>query len=203
MDATEPLWAAHAGLVIVWPFLPGLFEACGLVEMVRLKADPTSEASLKADPTSEVSLKAAPASEEKAQRRFVDDAARQRAVLLTAHLADGQESWGEHELLVEKLVCGHAADAPLPTAVTLTDRERGEAKAMLGAVLTYWTSLKSTSIDGLRQAFLRRAGAATGVEAGWKLEIARAGHDLLLDTLPWGIGLVVLPWMEQPLHVEW
>ena len=28
-------------------------------------------------------------------------------------------------------------------------------------------------------------------------------YDLLLNTLPWGLGLVRLPWMPAPLNVEW
>ena len=39
--------------------------------------------------------------------------------------------------------------------------------------------------------------------ATWLKQEVQHGHDVLLDTLPWGIGLVLLPWMEQPLHVEW
>lgn len=166
---TEPLWVAHAGAVIVWPFLPGFFEACGLT----------------------------------AAKRFVDDAARERAVLLTAHLANGLREWGEHDLLLEKTLCGYPGDEPIASAIELLDSEQQQANELLESLIGHWKALKSTSVDGVRRAFLCRAGTMTGIASGWKLEIPRAGHDVLLDTLPWGIGLVLLPWMEQPLHVEW
>lgn len=165
----EPLWVAHAGAVIVWPFLPGFFDACGLI----------------------------------AAKRFVDEAARARAVLLTAHLATGLQEWGEHDLLLEKTLCGCPDGAPIAPAIDLLDAERQQATELLGSVVGHWKALKSTSIDGLRRAFLCRAGTLTAIASGWKLEIPRAGHDVLLDMLPWGIGVVLLPWMEQPLHVEW
>src|SRR5258705_4852958 len=166
---SEPLWAGHAGAVIVWPFLPGLFEACGLI----------------------------------AEKRFVDDAARERAVLLTAHLVDGATEWGEHDLLVEKTLCGCAPDAPMAAALELRPDEQRQATELLASVIQHWAALKSTSVDGLRRAFLCRTGTLTAIASGWKLDIPRAGHDVLLDRLPWGIGVVLLPWMEQPLHVEW
>ncbi len=167
--ATEPLWAAHAGAVIVWPFLPAFFEACGLT----------------------------------AAKRFMDDAARERAVLLTAHLASGLQEWVESDLLLEKTLCGCPGDEAIAPAIELRDDERQQAGELLASVIGHWAALKSTSIDGLRRAFLCRAGTMTAIASGWKLEIPRAGHDVLLDALPWGIGLVLLPWMEQPLHVEW
>jgi hypothetical protein len=41
------------------------------------------------------------------------------------------------------------------------------------------------------------------VEGSFKLRVGRKGHDMLLDTLPWGIGVVALSWMERTLWVEW
>jgi hypothetical protein len=40
-------------------------------------------------------------------------------------------------------------------------------------------------------------------EFGWSLLVARLGRDVLLERLPWSIGHVVLPWMQEPLYVEW
>jgi hypothetical protein len=165
----DPLWAANAGVVILWPFLPGLFDACGLTR----------------------------------EKHFVDPPARARAVLLTAHLADGGSAWDEQELLLAKLLCGHPADESLAASLELRHEERESSADLLLSVIGHWQALKKTSVDGLREAFLRRNGTLTAIASGWKLEVARTGYDVLLDALPWGIGLVLLPWMEQPLHVEW
>jgi hypothetical protein len=166
---TDPLWAANAGVVVLWPFLPGFFDECGLIR----------------------------------EKRFVDAAARARAVLVTAHLADGGNAWGEQELLLAKLLCAHPADEPVAPSFEPRDEERAAAAELLASAIGHWQALKKTSVDGLREAFLRRDGTLTAIASGWKLEIARTGYDVLLDALPWGIGLVLLPWMEQPLHVEW
>lgn len=167
--AQEAFRVDNAGLVILWPFFPGFFEALGVV----------------------------------ANRRFASDAARERAVLLTAHLCDGAGEWSEHELLLGKILCGYPPFDPIATRIELSDVERGESHALLESVIGHWPALKSTSVEGLRNAFLRREGTLTAQEGSWKMEAARAGHDVLLDKLPWGFGLVLLPWMEQPLYVEW
>ncbi|OFZ96292.1 MAG: hypothetical protein A3H35_17090 [Betaproteobacteria bacterium RIFCSPLOWO2_02_FULL_62_17] len=167
--AQEEFRVEKSGLVILWPFLAGFFEALGLV----------------------------------ADRRFMSDAACRRAVLLSAHLCDGADEWGEHELLLGKILCGHPPFDPIETRIGLSNAERGESRALLESVIGHWAALKSTSIDGLRGAFLHREGTLTAQEQGWKLEVVRLGHDVLLDKLPWGFGLVLLPWMEQPLYVEW
>jgi hypothetical protein len=28
-------------------------------------------------------------------------------------------------------------------------------------------------------------------------------HDVLLSFLPWGYGIIKLPWLERPLFVDW
>jgi hypothetical protein len=137
------------------------------------------------------------------ERRFVDEAARERAVLLSAHLADERCAWGEHELLLPKILCGCAWAEPVPTSFELRREEVDETRELLTTLIGHWSALGSTSVAGLRQAFVGRPGQLKLQESGFFLEVSRAGHDVLLDRLPWGIGLVLLPWMQRPLHVEW
>ena len=53
------------------------------------------------------------------------------------------------------------------------------------------------------QSFLQRPGWLGRSERGWLLRVEPASFDLLLTSLPWTLSLVKLPWMPQPLHVEW
>jgi hypothetical protein len=50
---------------------------------------------------------------------------------------------------------------------------------------------------------LQRAGKLSRVDDGWLLQIEQKGVDVLLSYLPWGIGLIKLPWMTELLYVEW
>lgn len=97
---------------------------------------------------------------------------------------------GEHDAL------SHGLPALLP-------HERDEAAAMLQAVLGHWSSLKGTSVEGLRQSFLQRPGWIEPLDRAWQLRVQPAAFDVLLGSLPWGLSMVKLPWMDRPMHVEW
>jgi hypothetical protein len=74
---------------------------------------------------------------------------------------------------------------------------------MLAAVIGHWTALRNTSPDGLRGAFLLRAGKLSERAGEWLLQVEPQTADILLGDLPWGISAVRLPWMERILWVEW
>ncbi len=135
--------------------------------------------------------------------RFVDEAAKEKAPLLLQYLLNGDTHFQEHELLLNKLLCGYPLAEPIHCQLDLDDKIVAEADDLLGSVIANWQVLKNTSRDGLRRAFLIREGRLSQDEMGWLLKVNRLGMDVLLDSLPWGIGLIRLPWMEATLRVEW
>jgi hypothetical protein len=136
-------------------------------------------------------------------KAFSLEATREKAVLVLQHLATGQAAWPEHRLLLNKLLCGWPPSEPVAKAVDLREADVKAANELLTAIIGHWQALKRTSVDGLRRAFLQREGRITRQENGWQLKVQRVSYDVLLDRLPWGIGLVLLPWMQSPVFVEW
>jgi hypothetical protein len=127
-----------------------------------------------------------------------------RACALLHAMACGDEDVVEHQLPLIKLLLGHPPDEPLDTALpTLTPADHEEIAALLGAVRDHWTALRGTGIDGLRQSFLQRRGLLTREDRVWKLRMQSESFDMLLGLLPWSIAVVRLPWMNEPLMVEW
>lgn len=134
----------------------------------------------------------------------IPDPALPRAAALLHWLASGREVVHEFELPFIKLLLGRAPDAPLShTAPALSDTERDEASALLEAVLAHWQALRGTSADGLRTSFLQRRGWIDRRDDAWLLRVEPESFDMLLGLLPWGLGLVRLPWMTQALFTEW
>lgn len=78
-----------------------------------------------------------------------------------------------------------------------------ECEELLQAAIGHWSVLKNTSVDGLRETFLQRNGKISRVEKGWKLQVERKTVDVLLAKLPWGLGIIKLPWMNDMMFVEW
>lgn len=127
-----------------------------------------------------------------------------RALSLLHFLATGQLIAPEYKLLLPKLLCNVVLDVPVDSNVVLTDAAKEEAEALLGAVIRHWGALGNTSIDGLRGEFLVRPGKlSVRYDGDWLLQVEASTVDILLDQLPWGIGMIKLPWMERVLWVEW
>ena len=70
-------------------------------------------------------------------------------------------------------------------------------------MITHWSALKNTSIDGLREGFLKRDGLITKKENGWLLQVERKTMDVLLENIPWGYSTISLMWNDYLLTVEW
>jgi hypothetical protein len=73
---------------------------------------------------------------------------------------------------------------------------------LLTAVTQQWSALRETSIDGLRESFLKRDGKLEE-EDSFYLKIEQKPFDLLLDQIPWNISKIKLSWMPKILNVEW
>lgn len=127
-----------------------------------------------------------------------------RAAALLHYLATGRETVYEYELGFIKILLGLHPETPLPVAEGLIEpRDREETETLLQSVIGYWQVLKNTSIQGLRSSFLERSGLIREEESGWRLQVESRPFDMLLDQLPWSIGIVKSPWMTKPVYVEW
>ncbi|MDX2285991.1 MAG: contractile injection system tape measure protein [Bacteroidia bacterium] len=168
-DRPEALFVSHAGLVLLHPFLPALFENLGLLD----------------------------------GDQFSGEAAQARAVQVMGYLAAGSAGLPEHELPIAKLLCGYPLHMPVIREPELSRFEQAECEDLLASVIGHWEALKSTSPDGLREGFLQRAGKLEFREGETRLLVEEKGQDILLTRLPWGIGIVKLPWMEEILYVKW
>lgn len=122
---------------------------------------------------------------------------------LVHYCITGNTDPAEFELLLPKIICGIDPETVIDPGIRLDDSLLVEADKMLLAIIEYWEILKETTITGLREAFLQRNGKLSFVGDEWLLQVESRSYDMLLDQLPWGIGLIKLPWMEQMLRVEW
>jgi hypothetical protein len=136
-------------------------------------------------------------------REWKHKEAQYQAIHLLKYLSAGSKKTPEYSLLLEKLLCGIAIEEPIPLDVGLQEYQLQEAQALLTSVIEHWKVLKNTSIDGLRETFLKRDGLITVKDNGWLLQVERKTLDVLLDSIPWGYSSIVLPWNSYLIHVEW
>jgi len=134
---------------------------------------------------------------------FVDATAAERAVHLLQYAASGETDAPEYRLVFNKLLCGLAPEAPVAAAVDLTQDERDTVESLLQALVAAWSAIGRTSVAGLRQTFLMRAGDLEARSDDWQLKVASGPFDMLMDRLPWSFSIVKFAWMPLPVHVTW
>jgi hypothetical protein len=127
-----------------------------------------------------------------------------RAAYLIQHLATGEErEFEEHEMALNKILCGIDMAEPLTLDFVLSEKEREEAKNLLDAAASHWSALRGASGESMRQTFFNREASFEPQANGWNLRIEKQTFDILVDKLPWGISLIKLPWMQGAVFVDW
>lgn len=135
--------------------------------------------------------------------QFTNEEAAHRAAHLLQYLATASEDAAEeHELVLNKLLCGLPVEDPISKDFTITEGEKTECENLLNAVVSNWSALKRSSSQALRNTFLVKEGLLTK-ESDWSLKIERQSIDMLIDRLPWSISIIKLPWCSEMLYVEW
>ncbi|UJP63806.1 contractile injection system tape measure protein [Mongoliitalea daihaiensis] len=124
-----------------------------------------------------------------------------KAVYALHFLSFGKTNTMEHALILEKVFCGLPIDYPIDRFIQLEAYEKEEGEKLLRSIIQHWQRLKSTSLEGLREMFIQREGKLELEKP--KLIVERKAQDLLMDSLPWGISVIKLPWMKQTLYVNW
>jgi hypothetical protein len=127
----------------------------------------------------------------------------QKAFVVLHFLSTGSLTFEEHELVVAKLLCNYSLEELVDPEIKLSSEEQDECEALLKEMIARWSILKNTSPDTLRTNFLQRGGKLYTMGNEPHLLIESNVLDVLLDHLPWAIGIIKLPWMKQLLKVEW
>jgi hypothetical protein len=129
--------------------------------------------------------------------------AQYKAVHLLKFLSTGEQKTFEYNLTLEKIICGLNIEEPIPLEIFLEEHETNEAIQLLESVIEHWKAIKNTSVNGLRESFLKRDGILTLKENGWLLQVERKTLDVLIDSIPWGYSTIVFSWNERLIFVEW
>ncbi len=180
--AEDGIYIANAGLVILAAYLPGFFNNIGFVK----------------------------------GKEFINSTAQWKAVHLLQWLvygdkddaievgAEENEETHEHDLAFNKILCGIDIAEPVPEKFYLSDDEKEEATALLKAVIENWDIIKRSSTRSLQITFLQKEGRLRRMGSDWDLLIERSSAvDMLIDRLPWSIGMIRLPWSIETIHVTW
>jgi hypothetical protein len=136
-------------------------------------------------------------------KKFKDTVSIQKAIKLLYYFCRHKIDCWEHELMLNKILCGLDFNHPLDNNVEILDEEKNTVDGLIDAILKNWPVMSNTTPDGLRESFLQRKGFLITNEEGWLLNVEKKPFDMLIDTLPWGLSMIKFPWMKGVLRVNW
>lgn len=137
------------------------------------------------------------------KRQFRDRDSQIYGIFLLQYAVFGEGAFPEYELELNKLLTGFRTGVPIPKEIALGEAHKNLVMGMLGGVLQHWEKLRHSSVDALRESFLRRDGRLIKTDETMQLNVAAKAFDMLLDTLPWKFNVIRHPWMDHGIYVTW
>ena len=136
-------------------------------------------------------------------KQFTSAENQSKAVHYLQYLVTGFSNTEETYLPLNKVLCGLPLTQTVPTGITISVAEKGLIDGMIKAVISNWSSVGETTVDGFRGNWLVRDGLLQELEDRWELTVEKRAYDVLLNRLPFSFSIAKFPWMEKPLHVIW
>jgi len=181
---SKRILVSDAGLVLLHPFIISLFKNLSLVTDVD-------------SPLQSVDIF------NRKKMEFVSYEAKVNAVHLLRELVGSDTPHFSHLLTLEKILCGFGPNYDLPLEWEPTDLEKQEITSLLDAVRSYWRTLQNSSNGSLQKAFLQRPGSVEFSEGNWIVRVEGNAMDILMEDLPWELSFIVLPWLDNPIIIDW
>ncbi len=134
---------------------------------------------------------------------FKSKEAQLEAVHYLQYVVTGLSQTEASQLVLNKVLCGLPPNATINPGIEVTKDQKELMEGLIQSVISYWTVIGDTSIEGFRGNWLVRDGILRETEAHWELTVEKRAYDILLQHSPFSFSILKLPWIEKPLHVNW
>jgi len=134
---------------------------------------------------------------------FINNESQLKAVHFVQYLATGMEQTQESYLGFNKVLCGIPITAPIQDAIEILEDQKKLMDGLIEAVISQWSAIGDTSIDGFRGNWLIRDGILKEEEDYLELTVEKRAYDLLIQRSPFNFSVIKLSWMLKPLRVNW
>lgn len=168
------IFVANAGLALLNPFLPHLFECLGVLR-----------------------------EDDGGKPKMADLHSESRAVHLLQYMVDERLDTPEPELAFNKLLCGMSVTDTIMASTPPEEADIELCEQLLKAVTANWPSIANVSASALRETFLQREGRLQYQDDRSQLSVSRKTLDVLVDQIPWAFSMIYHPWMAKPINVIW
>lgn len=137
------------------------------------------------------------------EKTFISSDHQNRAVYALQYLGYMSTDFPEYELPLNKILVGMPVEQTVDPIEALTTEEMELSKSLLNGLIQNWPKVQSSTPEAIQETFIHRQGILKLSSDHLELRVERRGVDILMDTIPWNLTLLKLPWMEKPLHIVW
>lgn len=134
---------------------------------------------------------------------FSNLSAQNKAIYLLQYLVSNTIVYPENELVLNKILVGMSINEQATQIENLSLEETDMAKSLINGLIQNWPKVQNSSAQGIQDTFIQREGVLGFYEDYNILIIEKKGVDILLESIPWSINLIKLPWMNKALQIEW
>jgi hypothetical protein len=134
---------------------------------------------------------------------FKDAESQSKAINYLQYLVTGMQSKEEQYLVLNKVLSGLPMDSPSGKTIEIPEDQKILIQGLLEAVISHWSALGDSTIDGFRGNWLVRYGILREEEDKFELTVEKKPYDILIQQAPFSFSIIKFPWMTKPLHVSW
>lgn len=136
------------------------------------------------------------------ENKFIDEQSQLTGLLSLIYLASESDISSEKYKL-SKLLCGLDPNTVITTQTELSQDKKVMINFLIQNIISQWTAIGQSSLNGFRGNWFLRSGQITGNEETWMLHVEKKPYDVLLQKAPFSFSVISLPWMKKPIHVIW
>ena len=136
-------------------------------------------------------------------KTFVDVVSQSHAVHYLQYVVTGLSRTEEFLMPLNKIICGLPLSFPVEDGIEISDAHKNMIEGLIKAMISHWSQIGESSINGFRGNWLVRDGLLTEHDDRWELTVEKRAYDLLLQRSPFSFSIIKYPWMDKPLHVNW
>ncbi|WP_248798717.1 contractile injection system tape measure protein [Pseudomonas sp. MWU13-2105] len=134
---------------------------------------------------------------------FLSDTAQRHAVHYLQYVATGLSETQEQYLMLNKVLCGLALDAPIEESIEISDAHKTLCESLIHSFIAHWPAAGHSTVEGFRGNWLVREGFLKEDSDGWTLAVERRPYDVLLARSPYSFSVIKYPWMTKAVFVDW
>jgi hypothetical protein len=118
-------------------------------------------------------------------------------------LSYNQTNFEEYHLPFNKILVGLSLEYQVEKVFNVTEEEVELSESLLDGLINNWGKIKDSTPLAIQETFFQREGLLSIHQEEFRLKVERRTLDVPMQSIPWELSLIKLPWMQKTLQIVW